>query len=166
MPTFKLRMAMRQWKAETVEAREGLARQSIQELAKRIVENTPVDTGFLRGSWQPSIEKMIVNTGTRAPKGLRTALKGAHTPEARGAAASGYVGPKVAGVVLGMKLGDKFYMSNNAAYAMRIEYGFRGEDSLGRKYRQLGTLFVTGTIGQWPSIVREIAPTLGFKAVD
>lgn len=77
---------------------DALARQTSQEVAGRVVQATPVDTGFLRGSWQPSLN---------APKG------------AQGAA----VVPNVGLVVAGMQAGDTFWMTNNARYARFVEYG-------------------------------------------
>lgn len=42
-------------------------------------------------------------------------------------------------------------------YAMRIEYGFFGEDSLGRLYNQQGAHFVGANAAKWDSIVNKQA---------
>ena len=65
-----------------------------------------------------------------------------------------------AAVVSGLKLGEVFMMRNNAVYAMRIEYGFVGTDSLGRHYNQQGRYFVTQNVAAWPTIVADMAEQL------
>jgi HK97 gp10 family phage protein len=72
---------------------DALARQASQEVSFRVVQATPVDTGFLRSSWQPAIG---------APK-----------------AAQGAAG----GQAKAIKAGDIYWMTNNARYAKFVEYG-------------------------------------------
>jgi hypothetical protein len=122
---------------------DGLVRQTCQEISENTVKDTPVDTGFLRGSWQPSI-------------GAPAAAKGAL--DQSGAKALADIGL----VVSGVKAGDRFFLVNNAAYARRLEYGFVGEDSLGRTYNQQGRFFVTRNVKRWPLIVRRMAKVLGI----
>ena len=45
-------------------------------------------------------------------------------------------------------------------YAMRQEYGFVGEDKLGREYNQKGNSFVGNAVGQWQNIVTKNARLL------
>lgn len=99
-----------------------LARQVCQQVAAEVVNTTPVDTGFLRGSWQPSIGKPASGPGNGAD-----------------ASAVGLVAQEV-------KAGDVFFMTNNAAYARRIEFGFAGTDAAGRTYDQAGRFFVRRAI--------------------
>ena len=83
------------WANQTQEKLDALVRQSAQELAARVVKATPVDTGFLRGSWQPSIGN--------GPAGA---------------------GPgDVSLVAAQIKAGQQFYLLNNAEYALHVEYG-------------------------------------------
>jgi hypothetical protein len=128
-----------------------LARASIQELAYRVVQNTPVFTGFLRASWQPTIgqspklksnPKSAGGKTRRANIGLGTTLAGASI------------------AIHGMKAGDIFWMVNGTAYAARLEFGFTGTDKLGRNYDQRGRFFVRDTLRQFPAIVREKASVL------
>lgn len=123
------------WFAQVGTELDGLARQSIQSLAKRVVEDTPVDTGFLRGSWQPSIGAPGSDDGAATDLGL---------------------------VVAQLKTGDVLYYTNGAAYALRIENGFVGEDSLGRSYNQVGRHMVAKNIAAWDLIVGEAAAELGL----
>lgn len=133
------------WAKQTQANLDALVRQSAQEVASQVVHATPVDTGFLRGSWQPSIGKPASDDGAAAldPGGGNTQAK---------------IGITAAG----MKAGEHFYMTNNAAYALRLEYGFVGADSLGRNYNQAGRFFVGDTIKRWPMIVDEVAADLGL----
>lgn len=129
--TFKADISS--WVSRVGDQMDALARQVCQETAQRVVEATPVDTGFLRGSWQPSI----------------------------GSAPSRSEGGADIGLVLsGMRAGDTFWMTNNAVYAMRVEFGFVGEDSLGRYYDQKGQFFVSNTVAKYEEIVAAVARDL------
>ena len=50
--------------------------------------------------------------------------------------------------------GDVATFTWTAEYARRVNNGFTGADSLGRKYSQVGAHFVEGAVDQWPAIVR------------
>lgn len=52
-----------------------------------------------------------------------------------------------------MKVGQTVWVGWTAAYAMRMEYGFRGADKLGRVYDQQGNHFLSTAVQQWPQIV-------------
>ena len=113
---------------------DALARQASQEVSLRVVQATPVDTGFLRSSWQPAIG---------APK----AAQGAAGGQAKANA-------DVALVCSGIKAGDIYWMTNNARYAKFVEYGTS---------RMSGRFFTTDTASQWQSIVNKVAQELGAK---
>ncbi|HEY6965901.1 MAG TPA: hypothetical protein VI229_00405 [Burkholderiales bacterium] len=140
-----LKVTMGRWIKLADDKLAALARQSVQELAETVVNATPVDTGFLRGSWQPSIGEPAAAAG--------------HTDPAGAASMS-----LVAAEIIKLSPGERFYMMNNAAYARRLEFGFVGEDSLGRHYDQKGRFYVSGSIAKWPQIVKKVAADLGFKA--
>jgi hypothetical protein len=57
-----------------------------------------------------------------------------------------------------LNIGDVFEFTNTAVYARRVEYGFIGTDSLGRKYNQTGRAFVRGVLNQADQIASS---TLG-----
>jgi hypothetical protein len=88
-----------QWAARNGEKLDALARQTALEMSAKVVTRTPVDTGFLRSSWQPSIGN-----------------------PASGSSASGAT-PDVSLTVSNMKAGDTFWMTNNASYARFVEFG-------------------------------------------
>lgn len=125
------------WAKRFPEKIDALARQSVQEVCLRAVTNTPVDTGFLRGSWQPSIGKPYTGEPVQGDATAKIALS-----------------------VADLRAGDKFYMRNNAVYAKRIEWGFVGHDSLGRYYNQKGRFMVTDAVKAWPTIVAGVAREL------
>ena len=70
----------------------------MQDLAQPLIEDTPVDTGFLRQSW----------------------AYGVNAPPSEGLAGQGNVRESV---LLSSKPGDTYYISNVAEYAGFVEFG-------------------------------------------
>lgn len=68
--------------------------------------------------------------------------------------------PEVQLTVESMEPGDTARFAFTAAYAARLEYGFVGEDSLGRTFNQQGKFFVEGAAAQWQTIVAKNAARL------
>lgn len=118
------------WVAKTKRRQEVVFVKSLQNLEEEILRRTPVDTGFLRSSFTVSIGEPVEVDG------------------------SGVGGPNIAD--LG-KLDPNVpvYFGFNAAYAMRIEYGFDGEDSLGRYYYQSGVGMVRLSVQNWSTHVSQ-----------
>jgi len=87
----------------------------------------PVDTGFLRNSAAASVEGMPSDS--------------AQAPEV---------------VFATMELGQTVWAGWTAKYAMRMEHGFQGEDSLGRTYAQAGKGFARAAAQRWDFIVAEV----------
>jgi hypothetical protein len=131
--TELFRKSLGQWVDKVGNGLDALARVACQDLSEAVVDDTPIDTGFLVGNWQPSLNAptlAVDETGS----------------------GNGYAQSKVGIVVAGIKAGDVYYMVNNAAYARRIEYGFVGADSLGRVYNQPGRHMVTINIKRWDKL--------------
>ncbi len=63
-------------------------------------------------------------------------------------------------IISGATLGGTIYLGFQAAYAARMNYGFVGEDSLGRSYNQAGFGFVDAVAQRWPQIVAESETTV------
>lgn len=122
------------WQKATEAKLDALARQVCYEMGFRVVMKTPVDTGFLRGSWQPSI-------------GQPADAKGATDPA--GAKALSDVSLTIADV----KAGDRFYMLNNASYARFVEYGTT---------RMAARYYVSDTVANWQGVVSHVAAELGM----
>ena len=123
------------WKNATKAQIEGIARQTCLEMAERVVRATPVDTGFLRGSWQPALNEVKNDPGEPDPAGAQTIAE-------------------VAVVGNAVKPGDRFYMTNNASYARFVEYGTS---------KMAGRFYVQGTVKQWQKVVAQVAAELGVK---
>lgn len=62
-------------------------------------------------------------------------------------------GSNVGVVAATLKLDQPVFIGYQAAYARRQNYGFIGQDSLGRSYNQTGHYFVEGAIANWQNIV-------------
>lgn len=92
----------------------------------------PVDTAFLRNS--------LVSEGDGAP---------------RGEGADSYVF-----TIAGLELGATAHFAWTAAYARRIEFGFSGQDALGRTYQQGGAHFVGAAAARWQEFVDRNARRL------
>jgi len=99
---------------------ETAAREVLQDLALEVVERTPVDTGFLRGNWQVSINAPPPNT-----------LVDRGDPETTYSGSGKFppVAPQTVNRVsadiskLKPQNGDTLYFFNNARYASIIENG-------------------------------------------
>lgn len=133
-----------EWAAQVRADLVGIARQSIFKLAGNVVQDTPVDTGNLRGHWQPSFgEPMPAKQEVPFDVGGGLALA------------------SLSATLANLTLGETFHYSNGCVYAMRLEYGFVGYDSLGRYYNQAGRYFVTNNLAQWDGIVQATAASFG-----
>ncbi len=62
--------------------------------------------------------------------------------------------------VAGLKPGEPIYIGWQAVYSRRLNYGFVGEDSLGRTYNQSGYGFAEAAAAKWPAIVAAEAARL------
>lgn len=111
-----------------------------QDLNERLLENTPVDTGFLRASWYASL-----NT----PQGK------APSPKSE-ANTTPNVAPPMTVARLNLTIGtmkaeDTVYIINGAKYARHVEYGTS---------RMAARGFVRKTIAQARTIAEETAAKL------
>lgn len=129
------RVKIGEWAKATQAQLEGIARQTCMEMAQRVVQATPVDTGFLRGSWQPALNEPTTKEGKPDPAGALAMAE-------------------IAAVTNAVKPGDRFYMMNNASYAHFVEFGTS---------KMAGRFYVQGTVKQWPQIVKQVAAELGMK---
>lgn len=134
---------IKDWARRFPDKMDALARQTCQQVSENVITSTPVDTGFLRSSWQPSI-------------GTPQAAKG-------GEGMQGQAQAQVELTIAQMQAGEVYYLTNNAVYAKRIEFGFVGQDSLGRTFNQQGRFMVTDNVKRWPSVVARMAKDLGLK---
>ncbi|MGU3575641.1 hypothetical protein ACLBWZ_08910 [Brucellaceae bacterium C25G] len=116
---------------EVMQAVLAVFQTSIQLMAEWIVDNQPVDTGFLRNSFMITTN-YLPNVGD--------------------------VGMGAAGIsaaLAGVKITDTVYLSFTAAYAMRVEYGFENVDALGRAFNQSGHFIVRNAAQDWKFFVED-----------
>jgi hypothetical protein len=135
-----------EWEGRVVGGLGALARQSIQEVCDRVNMLTPRDQGILAGSWSVAIGAIPADA-----KQVKPDLDGSQFSRS------------VALVVTNLKLGQSVFCANSAAYALRVNYGFVGQDSLGRNYNQKGQFFLERGLSAWSSIVASTAAELSQK---
>jgi len=145
MANFSAQVA--NWTKKTKTAQEHIFRMSVQYLADEILlpkgrgGNIPVKDGNLRRSLLAS---------TSAMPAVRPGVK--EFPENAGF---------IALAIAGASANDTLYLGFQADYALRMEYGFVGEDSLGRNYNQAGNHFVSLAVQKWQQIVDKAVKEYG-----
>lgn len=121
---------MRQWTERQKANAALIVRQSIQDVSE--IAQTPK----AKGGRMPVDKGILRNSFTAALNGT-TSLTGPNAYEA----------------VLGaFEVGDTFIGGWTVDYALRMEKGFVGQDSLGRTYNQQGNFFMESALQQWAAI--------------
>lgn len=105
------------------------ATEFVQDIGQKVVEATPVKTGFLRGSWFAQLNAEPGGTGSPDPSGAG-AVSGINL------------------IAASLTLGDIIYFNNGASYGIYLEYGTR---------YIAPRAFVRGTIDQAEIIAEEAA---------
>ncbi|ULJ73595.1 hypothetical protein [Rhizobium gallicum] len=125
------------WARAELERSEAVFQTAAQEVANEVRSpvsdggRMPVDTGNLRRSLMASTASM--------------------PPIKEGAEQFNDSGVEL--IIAGAALGETVFLGFQAAYAARMNYGFVGQDSLGRTYNQAGYGFVDAVAQRWPQIV-------------
>lgn len=124
--------------------------------AKWAGQSTAQLTALLRNS----VQALAKEASTTIPNGGRVPVKTGNL--ARSVVVS-KTPPKVIDVlatqqdyslgVADLKPGEPVYIGYQAAYSRRLNYGFVGEDKLGRTYNQTGYGFAEAAAAKWPNIV-------------
>lgn len=96
---------VKNWVKKAKDNAEKAVQLTCAEISERIIMRTPVDTGRLRGNWQPTINR-IPNASL-----LKTDKSGGNTIS------------KVRAATKKIKVGDTYYLVNNLVYAQVVEYG-------------------------------------------
>lgn len=134
------------WVAQTRERMAAVvrtARQDVVDVMQTPVASggaMPVKLGFLRAS-------LVAGPEDQPPALTENKAKASVT----------YNAGEVGLVIANSDVGDNMAVFYTARYARRVNYGFTGEDSLGRTYNQKGAMFVELAAQQWPRIVEEAA---------
>ena len=126
-----------QWTKETEQRMTAVWRQSIDDLADTM-NRTRANGGRLPHLTGNLMRSLLAST---------SAMPSTGGPNAK------YTGQDVGLVTAGLRLDQTVWLGYQAIYARRLNYGFVGQDSLGRTYNQAGAHFVEGAIAEWPSIV-------------
>ena len=111
-----------------------IMRTSVQKLTAAVEDGTPKKTGNAYRSWLGS---------TTAMPPVRPDVSEFSDNDATGVA------------IAGLDVGDTFYLGAQAAYMARLNYGFTGEDSLGRTYNQAGIGWIEREAAMWPQYVKD-----------
>lgn len=125
------------WAQAELERAEAVFQTAAQMVADEVREtipeggNLPIDTGNLRRSLMASTASMP------------TVKEGQETFSDSG----------IELVIAGAELGGTVWLGFQAAYSARMEFGFVGQDALGRTYNQTGFGFVARTAQRWPQLV-------------
>lgn len=120
---------------------DAFARQTIQQVAENVIQDTPVDTGFLRGQWHATIGS------PQAPE---------KPADLAGAGAQS----QIALTVAQLKGGDVLYVMNGAAYVRPVEYGRTGQRADGSSYIVSGRHMVTDNVRRAQQVADEVAAQL------
>ena len=128
-----------QWTKETEQRMTAVWRQSIDDLADTM-NRTRANGGRLPHLTGNLMRSLLAST---------SAMPSTGGPNAK------YTGQDVGLVTAGLQLDQTVWLGYQAIYARRLNYGFVGQDSLGRTYNQAGAHFVEGAIAEWPSIVER-----------
>jgi hypothetical protein len=107
-----------------------------QDIAENVVTKSPVDTGFFRSNWKANIGSVEIGP-ERKPKDFNLGASAA-TSQALG---------NITANLIGVDGGDVVYITNNADYARKLEYGWSNQAPEG---------MVRITIAKAPSIAREV----------
>lgn len=98
---------------------------------------------------------------------MRSLLASTTSMPSVGAPGTLYSGGQDVGLITAqLELGQTVYLGYQANYAKRLNYGFVGEDSLGRKYEQEGLHFAEWAAGQWPQLVAKAAKEMMTKVMS
>lgn len=129
-----------EWVEKAKDNAMGVARQTIQTAAERVIERTPVDTGNARAHWQPRIKTVNLGGQMNVFSIGNMDATGAN-PQAA-----------LAAVIAQMQAGDVFVMTNNVVYIRRLEYGWSQQAAHG---------MVRITLAELPQIAQEYIQQLG-----
>lgn len=140
--------AVNKWTKETESRSEAAFQNGLLDFYDALSAATPVDTGNLRNSLIASVNgsgTMSTVTGPGLTSSDSTYRSGASQSIA---------------AIMSAKIGDRVSFRYHATYAMRVNYGFHGIDSLGRYYNQPGRFWIQAVGSQYRSIMRRAATRL------
>lgn len=126
-----------EWAKKCEKRSEAVYRRSVELLAEDMIKTKP-NSGrlpFLTGN----LARSLLASTSEMPK---TADKQ-------------FSGHNVGVITASLTMEQPVYLGYQAIYARRLNYGFVGEDALGRVYNQVGSYFVEGALQNWKKIVEQ-----------
>lgn len=135
------------WAQQSKALLTALVRQSVQQLA--VEASTTVDNGGL----------VPVDTGNLG----RSVIVSDRPPQVDAPGTKHDDQRDIAGGLADIELGKPVYIGWTPRYAARVNYGFVGEDSLGRSFNQAGRGFAEAAAAKWPAIVKAEAAKLARR---
>ena len=130
---------VKNWTAKAQRNGAMVHRQAVRHLYDGLIALTPVLTGNARRSWALSTVAMPV---------IRPGVEFTAAPD-------------VTLEIANIELGKTAYIGGQAEYLPRLNWGFTGTDSLGRKYNQAGRFFLEQNAAKWPQYVARAAREVG-----
>jgi hypothetical protein len=101
----------------------GVVKRTVKSIAKDVVKNSPVDTGRFKENWNSALNEPDLSIDK--------------------ASGAGFIP-----VANKIKIGDKFFFTNNLAYALRLEFGHSDQAPMG---------MVRLAVAKFPMTVNKIA---------
>lgn len=110
MKSRVLKLDISKWVEKGAEAARLKAIDVCLEAAEGVIDKTPVDTGFCRAMWSAQINDLPTTTVDKPA-------------DYQGDGAAAAMPAEIAATVIGLKLGDRVWISNPTVYAPRLENG-------------------------------------------
>ena len=146
MTTFTAQV--KEWTEKARRNRQLVLRSASQKLARQLLENVGKGAGqtpFLTGNLRRSL---LASTSRLPAVRKNVEFNGDNIGQ-------------IALTIAAWDTGRPLWLGFQAAYGMRLEYGFTGTDSAGRSYNQAGRYFVRAAVNNWQGFVDEAAKEIG-----
>ena len=125
------------WVAQTKERLDAVHGRSVELLGEELAKTKP------EGGRVPFMTGNLARSLLASKSGMPNTTDGP------------YAGSNIGLIAATLKADETVYIGYQAKYAARQEFGFVGNDALGRTYNQSGNHFVEGAIAEWPAIVKR-----------
>ena len=125
------------WVAETKERLNAVHGRSVELLGEELAKTKP------EGGKVPFLTGNLARSLLASKSGMPNTTDGP------------YAGSNIGLIAATLKADETVFIGYQAKYSFRQNYGYVGEDRLGRIYNQQGNYFVENAVAQWPIIVSK-----------
>lgn len=125
------------WVAETKERLDAVHGRSVELLGEQLAKTKP------EGGRVPFMTGNLARSLLASKSGMPNVADGP------------YAGSNIGLVAATLKADETVWISYQARYAARQNFGYVGADKLGRVYNQQGNYFIEGAVAEWPNIVKN-----------